>query len=97
MMFSFVNGAENLIKLLKENKYPEKKEILIDKVFFYDTMFFDILLTTPARRDKARTEAIKLLDFMDSLMTSGDDFALGTPDYTLADIIATAFLNRLNI
>ena len=54
MLLSFIGGIEHLIQLVKENKYPEKKEILLDKIFFYDTMFIDILKTRPARRDKAQ-------------------------------------------
>ena len=96
-MLSFLDGAEHLIELVKANKYPDKNEILIDKIFFYDTMFIDILMTRPDRLYNSRVNALKLLDMMSSTITSDDQFVLGTTDYTLADIMATAFLTRLNI
>ena len=96
-MLSFLDGAEHLIELVKSNKYPDKNEILIDKIFFYDTMFIDILMTRPDRCYNSRVNALKLLDMMSSMITSDDQFVLGTTDYTLADIMATAFLTRLNI
>ena len=71
-MIPFLNGAEHLIELVKSNKYPDKNEILIDKIFFYDTMFFDILMTSPDRMYNARINALKLLDMMSNMITDDD-------------------------
>ena len=68
-MTSFLDGAEHLIELVKSNKYPDKNEILIDKIFFYDTMFLDILMTSPDRMYNARINALKLLDMMSNMIT----------------------------
>ena len=71
-MIPFLNGAEHLIELVKSNKYPDKNEILIDKIFFYDTMFLDILMTSPDRMYNARINALKLLDMMSNMITDDD-------------------------
>ena len=60
-------------------------------------MFIDIYLTRPARRDKAREQAIKILDLIGGWLSNDDVYILGNSDYTLADILATAFLTRLNM
>ena len=60
-------------------------------------MFADIYLTRPARRNKAREQAAKILDLIGGWLGEDDVFVLGNSDYTLADIMATAFLTRLNL
>ena len=52
-LLRFLGGTEHTIKILKENKFPEQREILIDKLFANDT-FLDMYLTRPARGNKAR-------------------------------------------
>ena len=38
-----------------------------------------------------------MLDLIGGWLGEDDVFVLGNPDYTLADILATAFLTRLNM
>ena len=93
----FLAGSDYAVMLLKENRFPQQKEVLIDKLFFNIEMFADIYLTRPARRNKAREQAAKILDLIGGWLGEDDVFVLGNPDYTLGDIMATAFLTRLNI
>ena len=50
-MGSFVNGGNIAKDMLKSNKLPDQKEVLINKLYFVDKTFFDIYRTRPAREN----------------------------------------------
>ena len=53
-MGSFVNGGNIAKDMLKSNKLPDQKEVLINKLYFVDENFLDIYLTHPTRQNKAK-------------------------------------------
>ena len=83
--------------MLKENQLPEKREVLIDKLYFLDETFMEIFLNREQVLSNAKEQARGLLDLLAGWLGEDKEFALGTDSYTLADVIYTVFLARLTV
>lgn len=96
-MFSFIKGGNNTVQMLKKNKYPELKETLINKLYTVDSVYLDIHRNRHERLAKAKGEAAALLELLSGWLGEDKEFALGTDNYSMADVICTTFLVRLYV
>jgi len=82
--------------MLKQNKLPDHKDTLINKLYSIDSNYLELSFNRISRRAKACNDACTLLDMVSGWMGDDKEFALGTDTYTLADVIVTVFLARLS-
>ena len=93
---SFLSGGNDTIEMLKERKYPQLKEPLIAKLYAVDESLLDVQRSRHTRFATSKADAIVLLDMLDGWLGANNNlYAIGTDDYSLADVIATVFVHPL--